>query len=199
MAGGSRAQSPPPAHRSASGRPGASPPGCSGCKPPGKTRREPGSGRRCSCLWGESSVSAAARLPPGLGAGGSIAARGSGPEGKHGPKTPDFLPKGGSLPSLIRVMASSFLPPLFPLSSSSDPDPAGDKTPSAVAGTRMIPASPGRIQHQVRPLSPRCQQRRHSRPPDATGAPGTIKPAKIRPEGWIHPGIGVGPTVCHRL
>lgn len=49
-------------------------------------------------------------------------------EGQRGHETPGFLPKGGSLPSLIRVMASSFLPLLFPLSSNSDPGPAGDKT-----------------------------------------------------------------------
>ena len=77
------------------------------------------------------------------GAGGSVTA----------PKRRVFSPKEGALPSLIRVMASSFLPPLFPLSSSSNPDPAGDKTPSAVAGTETVPAFPGRVQHP-RPPSP---------------------------------------------
>lgn len=110
----------PPAHRSVSGRPGASPPGCSGCKPPGKTRHAPGSGRRCSCLRGENEVSGRCHQThhgPRVQAGGPAQ-----------PQNARFLPKGGRLPSLIRVMASSFLPLLFPLSSSSNPGPAGDKT-----------------------------------------------------------------------
>ena len=155
--GGEPCLEPPPAHRNASGRPGASPPGCSGCKPPGKTHRAPGSGRRCSCLWGERPVSRGCRCrgkrrSPRVPAGSQAR-----------PQNAGFSPQKGGLPSLIRVMASSFLPPLFPLSSSSRPDPARDKTPSAAAGTGTVPLSPSPGQHRGQPPSPHRRQHHGSR------------------------------------